>query len=121
MSLERFVAAQDTIAAVSGQEERSFYELAIHEIEAGKKRTHWMWFVFPQEAGLSKSLLGYAFAIYGLEEAVAYLQHPILGRRLVRATAALGSRDPVEVFGPFDAMKYESSMELFTRAARRAR
>jgi uncharacterized protein (DUF1810 family) len=79
-----------------------------------------MWFVFPQIAGLGRSGMAQRFAISGLEEARAYLSHPQLGRRLVesaRALTALDTADPVQVFGSVDAMKLQSSMTLFARAA----
>jgi uncharacterized protein (DUF1810 family) len=78
-----------------------------------------MWFVFPQIAGLGRSGMAQRFAIRDLEEARAYLEHPLLGRRLVecaRALTALDTEDPVEVFGSVDAMKLHSSMTLFARA-----
>ncbi len=95
------------------------YDKALAELRAGQKRTHWMWFVFPQIAGLGHSGMAQQFAIRDLEEARAYLEHPLLGRRLVecaRALTALDTEDPVEVFGSVDAMKLHSSMTLFARA-----
>ncbi|TFV82782.1 DUF1810 domain-containing protein [Blastococcus sp. CT_GayMR20] len=96
------------------------YEQALGELRAGQKRTHWMWFVFPQVAGLGRSGMAQRFAISGLPEARAYLGHPTLGRRLAecaRALTDLDTADPVEVFGPVDAMKLQSSMTLFAQAA----
>ena len=96
------------------------YDQALRELEDGAKRTHWMWFVFPQIAGLGRSGMAQRFAVSGLPEARAYLSHPTLGRRLVecaRALTALDTADPVEVFGPVDAQKLQSSMTLFARAA----
>ncbi len=107
--LQRFVDAQ-----------AQTYDQALAELRAGRKRTHWMWFVFPQIAGLGRSGMAQRFAIGDLAEANAYLSHPTLGRRLVecaRALTALDIEDPVEVFGPIDAMKLRSSMTLFARAA----
>ena len=107
--LQRFVAAQ-----------ASTYDQALAELRAGEKRTHWMWFVFPQIAGLGRSGMAQRFAISGLEEARAYLSHPVLGRRLVesaRALTALDTDDPAAVMGPVDAMKLKSSMTLFALAA----
>ena len=108
--LQRFVDAQ---AQTYGQ--------ALAELRAGRKRTHWMWFVFPQVAGLGRSGMAQRFAIDDLDEARAYLAHPVLGRRLVesaRALTALDTVDPVEVMGgTTDAMKLRSSMTLFTLAA----
>ena len=96
------------------------YDQALQELRDGAKRTHWMWFVFPQVEGLGHSGMAQRFAISGLQEARAYLSHPVLGRRLVecaRALTALDTADPVEVFGPVDAQKLRSSMTLFARAA----
>ena len=107
--LQRFVDAQSAT-----------YDQALAELRAGAKRTHWMWFVFPQVAGLGRSGMAQRFAISGLEEARAYLSHPTLGRRLVesaRALTALDTADPEQVLGPVDAMKLRSSMTLFAHAA----
>lgn len=96
------------------------YEQALSELQDGRKRTHWMWFVFPQVAGLGRSGMAQRFAISGLEEARAYLAHPVLGRRLVecaRALTALDTADPVQVLGEVDAQKLRSSMTLFAHAA----
>jgi uncharacterized protein (DUF1810 family) len=106
--LQRFVDAQSQT-----------YDQALAELRAGQKRTHWMWFVFPQIAGLGRSGMAQRFAISGLEEARAYLSHPVLGRRLVesaRALTALDAYDPAVVMGPVDAMKLKSSMTLFALA-----
>jgi uncharacterized protein (DUF1810 family) len=96
------------------------YEQALAELRAGEKRTHWMWFVFPQVEGLGRSGMAQRFAIRGLAEARAYLSHPTLGRRLVeacRALTALDAADPVAVLGSTDAMKLRSSMTLLAHAA----
>ncbi|TFV61998.1 UNVERIFIED_ORG: DUF1810 domain-containing protein [Bacillus sp. AZ43] len=96
------------------------YDQALAELRAGEKRTHWMWFVFPQIAGLGRSGMAQRFAISGLEEARAYLAHPTLGRRLVecaRALTDLDTDDPVRVLGAVDAQKLRSSMTLFAHAA----
>jgi uncharacterized protein (DUF1810 family) len=109
--LERFVAAQD---------DRGTYDAALAELRAGRKTSHWMWFVFPQIAGLGHSPMARRYAIASLEEARAYLAHPVLGPRLVeaaRALAALTGRSAREVLGDTDAMKLRSSMTLFARAA----
>ncbi|RBY80669.1 DUF1810 domain-containing protein [Geodermatophilus sp. TF02-6] len=107
--LERFVRAQDG----------GVYEQALSELRAGAKRGHWMWFVFPQVAGLGRSPTAQHYAISGLPEAQAHLDHPVLGPRLVESAQALldlpGS-DPVRVLGPIDAVKLRSSMTLFERA-----
>ena len=108
--LERFVRAQD---------DGGTYEAALAELRAGRKRGHWMWFVFPQVAGLGSSSVARHFAIRGLDEAGAYLAHPVLGPRLVEAAgvlAGLPGDDPVAVLGPVDALKLRSSMTLFARA-----
>ena len=107
--LQRFVDAQSQT-----------YDQALAELRAGEKRTHWMWFVFPQIAGLGRSGMAQRFAISGLGEARAYLSHPTLGRRLVecaRALTALDTTDAVAVFGSVDAQKLRSSMTLFAAAA----
>ena len=109
LDLQRFVDAQTHT-----------YDQALAELRAGQKRTHWMWFVFPQIAGLGRSGMAQRFAIRDLDEARAYLAHPLLGGRLVecaRTLTALDTEDAVEVFGPVDAMKLHSSMMLFARAA----
>jgi uncharacterized protein (DUF1810 family) len=109
--LERFVQAQD---------DGGTYDQAMRELRAGRKHSHWMWFVFPQVAGLGSSPMAQHYAISGLPEARAYLAHPELGRRLVecaRALADLDTADPERVFGPVDAQKLRSSMTLFAQAA----
>jgi uncharacterized protein (DUF1810 family) len=109
--LSRFVEAQDHGAT---------YSRAVAEIRAGQKRSHWMWFVFPQIAGLGRSPMAQRYAISSLEEARAYLAHPVLGERLrecVVALLELPERDAEAIFGPVDAMKLRSSLTLFARAA----
>jgi uncharacterized protein (DUF1810 family) len=107
--LERFVAAQDGGA----------YERALAELRAGRKVTHWMWFVFPQLAGLGRSEMAQRYAIASLEEARAFLSHPVLGSRLREAASALlevqGS-SATDILGEIDAAKLRSSMTLFARA-----
>jgi uncharacterized protein (DUF1810 family) len=96
------------------------YEQALRELRAGAKRGHWMWFVFPQVAGLGRSSTAQHYALAGLEEARAYLAHPVLGPRLVECAQALlelSGRDPVRVLGSVDAVKLRSSMTLFEAAA----
>ena len=108
--LERFVGAQDG----------GVYEQALRELRAGAKRGHWMWFVFPQVAGLGRSSTAQLYALAGLDEARAYLAHPVLGPRLVECAQALlelSGRDPVRVLGSVDAVKLRSSMTLFEVAA----
>ena len=108
--LDRFVAAQDAGGA---------HDRALAELRAGDKRGHWMWFVFPQIAGLGRSAMAQRYAIGGLEEARAYLAHPVLGPRLREAAgalAALATTDAEAVLGGIDALKLRSSMTLFHRA-----
>jgi uncharacterized protein (DUF1810 family) len=112
--LERFVDAQDRGGT---------YDRAVAELRAGRKRSHWMWFVFPQIAGLGSSPMAQEFAIGSLAEARALLAHPVLGPRLAECsrilnTAAEGT-SAAEIFGPVDAMKLRSSMTLFAAAAPR--
>jgi uncharacterized protein (DUF1810 family) len=109
--LRRFVEAQDT---------GGVHDAALRELRAGRKRGHWMWFVFPQLTGLGHSPTAQLYAISGLPEAHAYLAHPVLGPRLVecaRALTGLHGTDPVAVLGPVDAQKLRSSMTLFALAA----
>jgi uncharacterized protein (DUF1810 family) len=109
--LTRFEIAQDANGA---------YERAVAELRAGRKASHWMWFVFPQIAGLGHSPMSRTYAISSLGEAEAYLRHPVLGSRLLecaRILAELRGRTAAEVFGATDAMKLRSSMTLFARAA----
>lgn len=110
--LERFVVAQD---------QGDTYDIALAELRAGSKRSHWMWFVFPQIAGLGRSPIAQRYAIAGLDEARAYVAHPVLGPRLVAAAQAMlehkGALDAFDVLGGIDAMKLRSSMTLFARAA----
>jgi uncharacterized protein (DUF1810 family) len=109
--LQRFVDAQDL---------DGIYDQALRELRAGRKHSHWMWFVFPQVRGLGNSPMAQHYAISGLAEARAYLAHPLLGHRLIecaRALTALHETDAVRVFGPVDAQKLQSSMTLFVQAA----
>lgn len=109
--LQRFVAAQ---------EDRAIYARALEELRAGRKQSHWIWFVFPQIAGLGESPMSQAYAIRSLDEARAYLEHPILGSRLHECCEALLAADPAasadQILGGIDAIKVRSSMTLFTRA-----
>jgi uncharacterized protein (DUF1810 family) len=110
--LDRFVEAQD-----SG----STYARALAELRAGRKTSHWMWFVFPQIAGLGQSATSRRYAIASLDEARAYLEHPVLGPRLVECARALLDHEGLparEILGEIDAVKLRSSMTLFSRAAR---
>jgi len=110
-NLDRFVTAQDSGGS---------YQRAVEELRAGFKSSHWMWFVFPQIAGLGRSPISRQFAISSLTEAAAFLEHPVLGRRLRAAAeilAAIKGRSADQIFGSIDAMKLRSSMTLFHRAA----
>ena len=103
--LVRFLLAQDGV-----------YQVALGEIRRGAKRSHWMWFIFPQIAGLGRSSMARRFAITSIAEAQAYLDHPLLGARLrecVSALANLSDADAGHVFGTIDAMKLKSSLTLF--------
>ena len=109
--LERFVAAQDAGGIYAG---------AVEELRQGDKTSHWMWFVFPQLAGLGRSPTARHYAISGADEARAYLAHPALGPRLracAQALTALPECDPGAVLGAVDAQKLRSSMTLFAAAA----
>ena len=107
--LDRFVRAQE-----------AFYAPALAELRAGRKTSHWMWFVFPQLAGLGRSETARHYGVEGLAEACAYLAHPVLAPRLVAATEAMlawaGQRTAAEILGPLDALKFRSSMTLFAQA-----
>jgi uncharacterized protein (DUF1810 family) len=103
--LQRFVAAQ-----------QDNYDDAIREIRQGRKRSHWMWYVFPQLRGLGSSSTSEFYSIKSLDEATQYVQHPLLGKRLRECASALLSisdRSPTEIFGSPDDMKLHSSMTLF--------
>jgi uncharacterized protein (DUF1810 family) len=105
---------------VDAQEAGGTYRQALAELRAGRKRSHWMWFVFPQVAGLGRSATAQHYAISGLAEARSYLAHPVLGPRLLECARALvdhGGTDPVAVLGGVDAQKLRSSMTLFAAAA----
>jgi len=107
--LDRFVSAQEGI-----------YAGVLDELKRGRKVGHWIWFIFPQVAGLGYSAMSQQYAISSLDEARAYLAHPILGPRLRECTAtvlAATGRTALEILGSIDAMKLRSSMTLFHRAA----
>ena len=109
--LERFVAAQDG---------NGVYDDAVAELRRGHKSTHWMWFVFPQIVGLGHSPTARRFAVSSRSEAEAYLQHPVLGPRLIECAEILATtegRSAEQIFGPVDVQKLRSSMTLFLRAA----
>lgn len=100
--------------------QRGAYKQALREMQSGEKRSHWMWFIFPQIAGLGLSGMAQRYAIRGREEAVALLQHPVLGRNLREITAAVNAIEGkrlAEVFGYPDDLKFHSSMTLFAEAA----
>lgn len=102
------------------REQTGMHDQAVRELRAGRKTAHWIWYVFPQIAGLGRSPMSQRFAISGLDEARAYLAHPVLRARLEEACRALlihHGRDADEILGPVDAMKVRSSMTLFHRAA----
>jgi uncharacterized protein (DUF1810 family) len=110
MDLERFITAQNSGGT---------YQRAVAELRRGRKTTHWMWFIFPQIAGLGRSAMAQAYAISDLAEAQAYLAHPILGPRLVECAEIVAKHRGLsaeQIFGGIDAMKLRSSMTLFSRA-----
>ncbi len=101
---------------VTAQEAGSMYDRAVAELRAGRKTSHWIWFVFPQIAGLGHSPTSRHYSISSLDEARAYLDHPLLGRRLRECAGILASltgRSAEQIFGSLDAMKLRSSMTLF--------
>ncbi|WP_026607478.1 DUF1810 domain-containing protein [Methylocapsa acidiphila] len=107
--LQRFVDAQEPV-----------FETACAELAAGRKESHWMWFIFPQLEGLGTSSMARKFAISGRAEAEAYLRHPVLGPRLRRATRHVNSvegRSVHQIFGAPDDMKFHSSTTLFASVA----
>jgi len=108
--LQRFVEAQDGGAT---------YERALAELRAGRKASHWMWFVFPQIAGLGRSEMSRRYAIASASEAREYLDHPVLGPRLVACTQVMLGHDSSaeEILGGIDAVKLRSSMTLFAAVA----
>jgi uncharacterized protein (DUF1810 family) len=110
-NLGRFIAAQHQI-----------FEAALHELRAGRKQSHWMWFIFPQLRGLGHSPRAILYSIGSLEEARAYLAHPVLGSRLLlctQAVLAIEGRTLHEVFGSPDDAKFCSCMTLFAQATER--
>jgi uncharacterized protein (DUF1810 family) len=112
--LDRFVAAQQQV-----------YPRALAELRAGQKHTHWMWFIFPQIAGLGRSAMAQRYAIADDGEARAYLAHPLLGQRLADCTDTIlgwsGRKTAEEILGSVDAIKFCSSMTLFEAAGGGAR
>jgi uncharacterized protein (DUF1810 family) len=108
LDLQRFVDAQAPV-----------YDRVRAELRGGRKASHWMWFVFPQLAGLGRSATAQHYAIASLDEARAYLRHPVLGPRLVECTRlvnAVAGRSAREILGGPDDLKFRSSMTLFSRA-----
>src|SRR5512140_2217155 len=108
-ALERFVAAQAAVI-----------DRVLDELRAGRKQSHWMWFVFPQLAGLGRSPTAVHYAIASLDEARAYLVHPILGERLracTRLVLDVKGKSAHDIFGSPDELKFHSSMTLFAAAA----
>lgn len=104
-NLERFIEAQDGV-----------YDTVKSEILSGKKKTHWMWFIFPQIVGLGESDTSNYYAIKSYDEALEYLKHEILGERLIEITSillTLDKSDPEKIFGSIDSLKLKSSMTLF--------
>lgn len=111
-TLERFVQAQDAYGT---------YNTALHEMELGEKRSHWIWFVFPQLEGFGRSYNSQYYGLDGLEEAKEYYSHPVLGKRLLEITSALlnhTGKDVVGLMGShIDAVKLRSCMTLFDAIA----
>jgi uncharacterized protein (DUF1810 family) len=104
--LDRFIEAQAPV-----------YAQALGELRAGQKQSHWMWFIFPQVAGLGQSAMSRAYAIQSIDEARAYLAHPVLGARLrecCQTVMNLRIKSAEEIFGSTDAMKFRSCLTLFT-------
>ena len=105
-SLDRFIKAQELA-----------YPIALREIKNGKKRSHWMWYMFPQLRGLGKSSMAHAYGIKGLDEAKAYLEHPVVSGRIYELCETLllhRDRRIEEIFSEVDSMKLRSSMTLFS-------
>lgn len=105
MTLQRFIDAQDNV-----------YAQVVTELRDGKKRSHWMWFIFPQIAGLGRSATARRYAITDLNEALEYIRHPLLGQRLMECASLIVDIDgktALEIFGSPDDMKLRSSMTLF--------
>jgi uncharacterized protein (DUF1810 family) len=103
--MKRFIEAQE-----------QYYQLALAEVQAGRKRSHWIWFIFPQMRGLGHSYFAQLYGLRDRDEAVAYLNHEVLGPRLREITTALLSHHDYsaeEIFGDLDAMKVRSCMTLF--------
>lgn len=111
--LARFVTAQDFC-----------YARVLDELRAGQKQTHWMWFIFPQLRGLGSSPRAWTYGVTGLDEATAYLAHPVLGPRLTECTdlaIAAAPRTALQIFGRPDDLKLQASMTLFDAVVKEAR
>jgi uncharacterized protein (DUF1810 family) len=107
-NLDRFLKAQEDM-----------YDAALDELKSGRKRSHWIWFIFPQLAGLGQSPTAQYYGIKSLDEAAAYLKHPVLGGRLhesLKVLQTLEQTNADQVFGELDAMKFRSSLTLFAEA-----
>jgi uncharacterized protein (DUF1810 family) len=109
-NLDRFVVAQGG----------GIYEKALAELQGGRKRSHWMWFIFPQHRDLGRSATAQFYGLSGVDEARAYAKHPLLGERLRQSAEAilshLSTTSPQAILGPVDALKLRSSMKLFAEA-----
>jgi uncharacterized protein (DUF1810 family) len=113
-NLQRFVEAQG----------HGVYEQALRELRSGEKRSHWIWFIFPQHRDLGRSATAKFFGLSGEKEAAAYIDHPLLGPRLRECVTAVreqrhAGKSLEEIFGQLDALKYRSSMEIFGLSADR--
>ena len=110
MSIERFLEAQEHV-----------WQQVVEELSAGKKLTHWSWFIFPQIQGLGETAMSKKYAIKSVQEAAAYWKHPVLGPRLLQCIDLLMRHDgrftPKEILGPIDAVKLRSCLTLFEQAA----
>ncbi len=107
-NLERFLSAQESV-----------YDTALNELRNGKKLSHWMWFIFPQIAGLGRSEIAKYYAIKDINEARAYLDHPVLRNRFeecLNAVLSCKTGNPVRIFGDIDALKFHSCLTLFLNA-----
>ena len=107
-NLDRFLTAQ-----------KSIYDIALKELQNGMKQTHWMWFIFPQIAGLGRSEISKFYAIKDINEAKAFLNHPVLKKRFdecLNAVISCKTTNPVRIFGEIDSLKFHSSLTLFSRA-----
>jgi uncharacterized protein (DUF1810 family) len=107
-NLERFLSAQTSV-----------YDAALNELRNGRKQTHWMWFIFPQIAGLGQSEISKFYAINDINEAKAFLNHPVLRKRFdecLNAVLSCKTSNPVRIFGEIDSLKFHSSLTLFSIA-----